>query len=311
MSSKVLYTLILFLVSQISFSQRIQSRKKYIETYRELAIIEMQRTGVPASIKLAQACLESNNGNSLLSRKSNNHFGIKCKSNWTGKRTFHDDDSRNECFRAYRSVEESYIDHSNFLAANPRYSKLFRLKITDYKGWARGLKQAGYATNPHYAESLIRIIEENKLYRYDQLADIGQIGRFSSGRGSRVNGLVNPFLSQEVVLRNGLKTIVVKAGNSMVNLAKRFGLKTWELYHYNDYPYDYVPRENEILYLERKTRKTPRGKETHVLESGETMHYVSQVYGIKLNPLLRRNRMDKKEMPPAGTVIYLRHKRPR
>lgn len=305
-------TTVFLLFCQITFSQRIYTRQEYIEMYRELAVMEMQRTGVPASITLAQACLESANGNSELSRKSNNHFGIKCKTTWTGKRAYHDDDERNECFRKYNSVEESFIDHSNFLSANTRYAGLFKLKITDYKGWAHGLKRAGYATNPRYAEELIRIVEENKLYLYDQVTDVGQLGRFNNRGISNANHqLINPYQTRKVALRNELRTIIVKAGDTMESLAAEFNLKPWQMYHYNDYPYGRQPVKNEILYLEPKARKTPKGLETHVLESGETMHYISQVYGIKLKPLLRRNRMNKDENPPVGTVIYLRNKSPR
>ncbi len=145
------------------------SRKEYIDTYKEIAIREMHRSGIPASITLAQGCLESSNGNSVLSRKSNNHFGIKCKSDWKGARTYHNDDKLNECFRKYRSVEESYIDHTNFLLENPRYGYLFRISHTDFKAWAKGLKAAGYATDPKYAHRLIKIIEDEDLHMFDNV----------------------------------------------------------------------------------------------------------------------------------------------
>lgn len=309
MIRKAVFAIIFILFYQISFSQRIYSRKEYIERYRELAVLEMQRTGVPASITLAQACLESNNGNSELSRKSNNHFGIKCKNTWNGKRVYHDDDERNECFRKYNSVEESFMDHSNFLSASPRYNDLFTLDITDYKGWAHGLKRAGYATNPRYADELIRIVEENQLYLYDQVTNPKQLGRFKNEKIADTNHpLINPYQTRKVVLRNNLKTIIVKSGDTMETLAQEFNLKPWQMYKYNDYPYGRQPVENEILYLEPKARKAVKGHETHILENGETMHYVSQAYGIRLKPLLNRNRLNKGENPPAGTVIYLRNR---
>jgi len=311
MSKIAVFTIVFLLFCQVTFSQRIFTREEYIQTYRELAVLEMQRTGVPASITLAQACLESGNGNSELSRKSNNHFGIKCKNTWNGKRVYYDDDERNECFRRYNSVEDSYIDHSNFLSASPRYSSLFHLRITDYKGWAHGLKRAGYATNPHYAEQLIRIIEENNLYLYDQVTNVKQLGRFKNKGITHAGSLINPYMTRKVVLRNDLKTIVVKAGDAMESIARELNMKPWQLYRYNDYSYGRQPVENEILYIEAKARKAAKGNEIHVLESGETMHYVSQAYGIKLNLLLQRNRLRKNENPPVGTVIYLRNKRPR
>jgi len=149
--------LFLFYITTIAI-QAQYSQQDYIRKYQLLAIEEMGRSGIPASIKMAQAILESGNGNSQLSKKSNNHFGIKCKSNWQGQRVYHDDDEKGECFRKYDSVEDSYIDHTNFLVGNPRYAFLFALPPDDYKGWAKGLKEAGYATNRHYDKALIRII---------------------------------------------------------------------------------------------------------------------------------------------------------
>jgi len=311
MSGKALLTFAFILFYQITFSQRITSRGEYIQIYRTLAVMEMQRTGVPASITLAQACLESNNGNSELSRRSNNHFGIKCKNTWTGKVVYYDDDERNECFRRYNSVEESYIDHSNFLSANPRYSDLFMLDITDYKGWARGLKKDGYATNPRYAEHLIRIIEEYRLYMYDQILDQQQLAGLRKKSSVDSRNLINPYQVRKVVLRNGLKSIVVKAGDTTEAIAQEFNLKSWQIENYNDYPKGRQPVENEIIYLERKKNRADKGQETHVFENDDSMHYISQLYGIKLKQLYRRNRMDFGEKPEPGTVIYLRHKKPR
>jgi len=297
----------------VGFSQRVFTREEYIQKYRTLAVHEMQRCGIPASIKLAQACLESSNGNSELSRKSNNHFGIKCKSTWTGKRVYHDDDMRNECFRHYNSVEESFIDHSNFLMANPRYGELFQLDITDYKSWARGLKKAGYATAPHYAESLIKIIEDNKLYVYDHVVNDQQLNMITNNGKTQqsTKNLINPYPSRKVVFRNGLKSIVVKAGDTPQSIVDEFDMKVWELYKYNDLPDDHRLQVNEILYIVPKRNKAIRSSETHVFQADETMHYVSQRYGIRLKKLYRLNRMRYGERPVAGTVIYLRDKAPR
>ena len=158
----------LLLATAMVWGQKL-TRTEYIEKYAETAVREMKATGIPASITLAQGCLESGNGNSTLATKANNHFGIKCHKNWKGKTIRHDDDEKNECFRSYRSADESFRDHSDFLRYSDRYAALFNLELTDYKGWAYGLQKAGYATARTYAESLIRIIEENELYRYDKL----------------------------------------------------------------------------------------------------------------------------------------------
>jgi len=142
----------------------------YIERYKQTAIAEMVRAKIPASITIAQGILESNAGTSVLSLKSNNHFGIKCKDEWGGDKYYHDDDRPQECFRVYKNVSESYADHSDFLLTRPRYAPLFQLPVTSYKYWAYGLKEAGYATNPKYATLLIGYIEEYKLFELDQAA---------------------------------------------------------------------------------------------------------------------------------------------
>lgn len=311
MTRKISLLISLCLFVLVSSAQRIYSREEYIQKYRTLAVHEMQRCGIPASIKLAQACLESGNGNSELSRKSNNHFGIKCKSNWTGKRVYHDDDLRNECFRHYNSVEESFIDHSNFLVNNPRYGELFTLNITDYKGWARGLKKAGYATAPHYAESLIKIIEDFNLDAYDHVLS-DELDKIPSdtNAGKSVN-LVNPYQNRKVVFRNGLKSIVVQSGDTPEKIAQTFDLKAWELYNYNDLPNDHRLQVNEILYIVPKHNKALQAFNTHRIEAGESMHYISQRYGIRLKKLYRMNRLKYGELPKTGTTIYLRDRAPR
>lgn len=170
-------TLYLFLVVVLhfqSFAQNTAGRQEYINKYAQIAMDEMKRVGIPASITLAQGCLESGNGKSMLAEKANNHFGIKCHSTWTGKKIYKDDDAKNECFRVYKDADESFVDHSDFLKNGQRYAFLFELKPDDYKGWAKGLKKAGYATNPHYPERLITIIEESELYKYDEMVLSGK-----------------------------------------------------------------------------------------------------------------------------------------
>ena len=312
MIRKTSLSICFLVITLVGFSQRINTRQEYIKKYAELAVSEMIRSGVPSSITLAQACLESGDGNSTLSIKSNNHFGIKCKSNWRGKRVYHDDDAKGECFRKYNSVEESFIDHTDFLMVNPRYAELFTLNMTDYKGWARGLKKAGYATNPHYASHLIEIIETNKLYLYDEGLNQSQIARIQqTQQPADGRNLINPYQTRKVVLRNGLKSIVVKKGDTFQRIAQEFKLKEWEIYTYNDYQKGQQPRENEILYIEPKRRKAEKKHQTHRLEADDTMHFIAQRYGIKLKRLYRLNRLDQGERPDVGAVIYLRDKKPR
>ena len=315
MYKKITAVIAIFIFTLSAFSQRITTRDQYIDTYSSLAVREMLRSGVPASITLAQGCLESGNGNSRLSVKSNNHFGIKCKSSWKGKRVYHDDDRKNECFRHYRTVEASYIDHSNFLMSNPRYGSLFELDITDYKGWAKGLKKAGYATASHYATELIRIVEENKLYLYDQGLDKAELARIEKNGihdPKKSNGqLINPYKKRKTVLRNGLKTIAVKSGDSFEKIAQEFGLKAWEIYAYNDYSSKRKLQVNEIIYIQPKQKRADKKHQTHRFKKGESMHFIAQRYGVKLKPLFRRNRMKQGQLPVAGSVIYLRTKKPR
>jgi len=289
------------------------TRKQYIEKYQYLAIEEMNRSGIPASIKMAQACLESSNGNSVLSTKSNNHFGIKCKSNWTGKSVKHDDDEQNECFRKYNSVEESYIDHTNFLMSSPRYFSLFQLKPDDYVGWAHGLKKAGYATANDYAQRLIKIIEDNQLYRLDYKITNEQLAASQHKKLNTkevINNLfLNPYQSHQITKRNNLKTVAAREGDTYEIIAQEFGEKAWELYKFNDQPEGYRPQKNEVIYIEVKHRKASKSELTHKVEAGETMHYISQLYGIKLNPLYKRNRMKYGEQPRTEELINLRNRR--
>ncbi len=302
--------IILITVSLFSYSQI--TRNEYIQRYQILAIEEMARSGIPASITIAQGCLESANGSSELSKKSNNHFGIKCKKGWKGKKVYYDDDAKNECFRKYRTVEDSYVDHTNFLLNNQRYASLFELKTTDYKGWAHGLKKAGYATNKKYAHKLIHIIETNKLYRldykisYDELMAFEQKQMGSEGISNSLS--INAFQSHEIIKRNHVKSVVARRGDTYEIIAQELGLKEWVLYKYNDQSAGYRPRQNEIVYIQQKKGKTKKDNLSHRVEQGDSMHYISQLYGIKLNKLYRRNRMKKGQQPSTGQIIYL-HKR--
>ncbi|WP_297088236.1 glucosaminidase domain-containing protein [uncultured Draconibacterium sp.] len=305
-------TLLLTLLVINVFSQRI-TREEYIRKWQLLAIEEMNRSGIPASITMAQGCLESGNGNSELSLKSNNHFGIKCKKSWKGKKVYYDDDRKNECFRSYRTVEDSYIDHTNFLMQNQRYASLFQLKHTDYKGWAKGLKKAGYATAHDYDKRLIRIIEENKLYRLDKKMTFNQIEVQTAHNvlDTDTSGklTITPFNSHEVTKFNRVKAVVAQKGDTYEILAQELGLKDWELYKFNDQRPGYRPVPNEVVYIKPKKNKTQKNKLTHRVQEGETMHYISQLYGIKLKPLYRRNGLKKGQQPRPGQVIYLRKKK--
>lgn len=299
----------------------------YIERYKDLAISEMKRTGVPASITLAQGMVESDYGRSTLATKANNHFGIKCHNDWTGPLIRHHDDKRNECFRKYDRPEDSFYDHSDFLVSGSRYRSLFDLKITDYKGWAHGLKKAGYATNPDYANMLIRKIEEYSLYVFDSDSYASDRGNNKSGHseteavnsGSPVDsGKVSSdtenisvvATESRIMENNRIRYIIVKDGETKETLEKKFQLLRWELARYNELERDFVPVPGQILYLQPKRDKAEPGKVTHTVSEGETIYFISQKYGIKIDKLYEMNRMEKGLEPAAGEKVWLRDIKP-
>ena len=300
------------LITSAFLSHAQYTREEYIRKYQLLAIEEMGRSGIPASIKMAQAILESGNGNSQLARNSNNHFGIKCKTGWKGQKVYHDDDERGECFRKYKSVHESYIDHTNFLMTSPRYAFLFTLPPDDYKGWARGLKQAGYATAGHYDRTLIKIIEDHKLHRLDYKQTFSPLVAQKSPQNSNIsnNLTINLYDQRQVIKVNNLEAVLASPGDTYEILAQGLGMDAWELYKFNDLPQGYKPQPNEVIYIESKNRKARRKTQFHTADTGETMHYISQMYGLKLKPLLRRNRMKSEEQPQPGDTVYLRKRKP-
>ncbi len=276
-------------------------RALYIEKYKETAIRQMEQFGIPASIILSQAALESGNGTSRLATKANNHFGIKCH-NWSGKTIRHDDDAKNECFRKYSSPEESFMDHSLFLTQRARYRDLFKLDIKDYKGWAIGLSKAGYATNPQYAQLLISIIEKYSLYTLDSRHNYS----------ISANHIQNQTFSESIPLKravyknNSVRFIITTSYDSYSSIAKEFGLFRKELMRFNDIENE-LPLEAGIpLYIEKKRRKLKKGHNIHIVSSGETMHDISQQYGIRLRNLYKINDMKEGEIITPGIEIKLR-----
>ena len=272
---------------------RNKQYEAYIKKYRDIAVEEMRKYHIPASITLAQGLLESGAGQSTLARKSNNHFGIKCGSDWDGKSVRYDDDARNECFRAYKHPKQSYEDHSKFLASRSRYAFLFKLKITDYKGWAKGLKKAGYATDRRYAQRLIDIIELYDLHLYDTKKGLKWMKD-------------NPNPHQPYIA-NGLVYIVVRPGDTWKSISKEFDVSRKKLRKYNDLYKGYVLQPGDILYLEKKNRKADKEHVVHVLRAGESMYSISQKYGIRLKNLYKRNKMEPDSpAPEVGTILRLR-----
>jgi LysM repeat protein len=307
------YFLIGFYFNFIStFSFARISATEYIDTYKYEAINEMLEFGIPASITIAQGILESDCGNSPLAINAFNHFGIKCHVGWTGPTYIQDDDKKNECFRVYNDPRESYRDHSLFLKERTRYADLFKLEITDYKAWAKGLKQAGYATNPVYAEKLIKIIEENQLFKYDQIKNIKAIKHLREKEKfheilteEEIEMLKEVLVNKhEVKINNKTKCTIAQKGDTYFHIAKEFDLDVRLLHRYNDLPKTDLLSTGQYIYL--KPKRSNADTDFHTVKSGENMHAISQLYGIKLKKLYRKNNMDLGTEAAVGEILSLR-----
>ncbi len=298
---KKLFISIAFLLSflsshaQISWNQQYQH---YINQYKNVAIDQMNRWKIPASITLAQGLLESGAGKSRLARQANNHFGIKCHG-WTGKKTYENDDRRNECFRAYSSVYESYEDHSRFLASGQRYQGLFRLSTKDYKGWAKGLKAAGYATNPRYAQSLIDIIELYRLYEYDSGKDFDKYV-FKMSKQADFDYEVKSF--------NKNYYVIARSGDSFRTIGKAMKVSYRKLAKINERDKNDTLEEGEIVWLKRKRKNAPKDYKgrLHYVRVGESMYSISQTYGIRLKSLYKLNDLEPTYQIRVGDGLRLR-----
>ena len=320
-----------------------QTRNKdfvaYIIQYGEWAMAEQQRTGIPAAIKMAQGILESGAGKGSLVQRSNNHFGIKCKSTWTGLTAYHDDDAKDECFRAYPSAQESYEDHSNFLKNGLRYAFLFDIPVTDYKGWAEGLRKAGYATNPKYAAILCRVIETYNLY---ELTEFASSGRFlhedwaallqdsyhqapniaAAAKIETVSKIAvisqpvqNPELAKttedtrikivpyQVLSMNNLNAVYIPENSSWSILSAKLNIPVENILKFNDLLADAEPVPGKLVYLQEKNDQAP--VKSYKTKKEESLWSVSQYLGIKLEKLAHLNHIPVLDLLPAGTTIIL------
>ncbi|CAN5558739.1 glucosaminidase domain-containing protein [soil metagenome] len=333
-----LSVLIILLFTAPCLAQKPEVVIEYINNYQQYAIAEQLRTGIPAAITMAQAIHESGAGQGDLALKSNNHFGIKCKSNWTGDRVFHDDDSLGECFRAYNNVADSYRDHSDFLITGKRYSFLFDLDPTDYKNWANGLKQAGYATNPKYQQILQKIIEDNDLETLTETA----MRQSANGNeniwlaSSKTNtpainnaptriteneAIVTPeknkaekketiVASQQGIFKiNHCRAVFVPTGSSLRKIAVQYGLTFNQLLAFNDIIATEKLVSNQVMFLEEKKKKG--GNKVHEVQKGETSWLISQQEGLRLDKLLAYNRLASTTKLKAGQLLYLKGHAPK
>jgi LysM repeat protein len=322
-SRKFVLTSLFIVLGNLLFGGSLQenTRQQYIDMFAQMAIQEMNEYHIPASITMAQACLESRDGNSILAVQANNHFGIKCNSSWTGPSIRQNDEERNECFRKYKDVIESFRDHSRFLTGGMRYQFLFDYHIKDYKKWAYGLKKAGYATDPQYPQRLINIIEKYQLDKldtyYNSTKRYVSPERFVKGskstkkykRSSGIDGFsIDPYQERNIEKRNGAKAFIAKEGDTYEQIAIEFSLKDWEIYKYNDVEKGAVPETGSIVYIQGKRGSAPRGNDFHILKEGETLWSVAQWYGVRMDALYRKNRMNPGEEPKPGQQISLRKK---
>lgn len=302
--SKILLSLVLLLSFHLPLCAQIRRNptwQAYIDKYKSLAIQQMHKHNIPASITLAQGLFESGAGQSQLAKRSNNHFGIKCHNDWTGRRTYSDDDKKDECFRVYSSVKDSYEDHSRFLQA-PRYSRLFKLGRHDYKGWAKGLKACGYATLPTYAERLISVIELYELYVYDG--------------DKKGHPYISPDDYHQLYLVNSLDCLRAREGDTWETIAqemkqRHIKVSARKLRRYNEAPdKDFFPTPGTLIFLQKKRSHADKVQYDknywHHVKAGESMYEIAQLYGIRLKKLYKLNFRPADYVPEAGDLLRVR-----
>jgi len=314
-------SLLLFVMLLAEFSLTAQdkmTRQDYVEEYSIWAVQEMESAGIPASITIAQGILESSSGNSLLTRKANNHFGIKCHKGWAGKGYYMDDDAKDECFRVYKSAHHSFQDHSAFLSTRSRYASLFILEPDDYMGWARGLKKAGYATNPKYADLLIRIIDDLGLTAYDEISSERLIALSKernrtistsdvASANTATNYIPDAAKDGKLIEINGVPAVLAGEDESLLSLAVRYNVDRRLLAKYNELKGNKDLATGSIVFMKPKKRKGD--VDMHIVKAGESMYQISQMHGVKIANLYKRNLMNKDKQPVVGELVYLRKKR--
>ncbi len=316
---KILSLFILFFTVIYCNAQRITA-EEYISKYKDIAISEMKRSGIPAAITLAQGLLETESGNSELVKKSNNHFGIKCKNNWTGATVSHDDDLQGECFRAYQTPEESFRDHSDFLRGNARYSALFKLDATDYDGWAHGLKRAGYATNPQYPQILIKNIEQYNLQQYSlkglnesPAVDPGNVKEDSAAtvvNSAPVNDVKDSSsetildVPDKILTINNCKCVLAGKGLSLLVIAIKNRINLNKILEYNEMAEDGILGQDQYVYLQKKSKTGE--KDYYIVQEGDAIYDVAQKNGIQLQYLLDYNNLKDGDKAIAGSKLFLK-----
>jgi LysM repeat protein len=333
---RLLLSFILLFTTFISRSQDAEVIQSYINKYKDIAIAEMERTGVPASIKLAQGIHETMAGTSVLVLKSNNHFGIKCKATWTGQSVSHDDDAKGECFRKYNSSLASYRDHSDFLKGSERYASLFKLDPLDYAGWAYGLKKAGYATNPRYPQVIIQLVQDYNLQDYTLIALGKRPAKVEAFAKAPLEKNENDFIPAVAVVKteetvktitpepenikkqpqypfgefkiNETRVIYAKRETPFLSIAQQYNIPLARIFEFNEMAESETLAKDQLIYLQRK-RKTGNN-EFHIVKTGETLHEIAQEEAIRIESLLEYNQFRKNMRTATGQQLYLRGKAP-
>lgn len=301
---------LMFLISSNIYSQNnYNSYTAYIQKYSSLAVEQQKKHKIPASITLAQGLLESGAGFGTLAAKSNNHFGIKC-SDWQGEKVYHDDDEKGECFRKYNDVRESYEDHSLFLKNRTRYASLFNLNSNDYKAWAQGLKAAGYATDPNYANKLIQLIENYDLQQYDNgfsnsyTEKSNKIEKSDFGKKRNKNTLEE--FPHDLFLNNGVECVFSQPGDTYASIAAEYNLSEEKILKFNDLSVSENLTPNTVVYIRKKKNKSSKEFTNHMVQTGENLYRISQKYAIKLQKLYDINHISYNKGATVGMTLKLR-----
>jgi len=307
----IILTLITVNVAFIQGQSQANLRLEYINKYKNLAIYHQKEYKIPASIKLAQGILETAAGTSRLAREANNHFGIKCKEEWRGARVYHTDDAPNECFRAYKSAEDSYLDHSLFLSQRIYYVSLFKLDLLDYKGWANGLQKCGYATDPNYGRKLIQIIEQYDLHAYDKMTAIERRPVYDDIYNVKPN---QPRFPDRIVLKrriyetNGIFYITAQPDDTYAIIADDARMRLKRLLKFNEVTKERQLMTGDIVFLQNKKKQASREHLIHIVRAGESMYSISQIYGMKLKSVYQFNKLKGDYVPKPGDILKVRKK---
>ena len=312
LTATILLTMNFFCLQGQVKRARVPSFEDYIHKYKNIAIKHQKEYKIPASIKLAQGLLETAAGTSRLAREGNNHFGIKCKPEWTGGKMYHDDDAKGECFRTYKSAEDSYLDHSKFLSERIYYVSLFDLDIYDYKGWAHGLYECKYATDKLYGAKLIRLIETYELYKYDKVNIADEIRikddiyEIKLETPDKKEYLEAKSWRRRIYQTNNIHYITAQQNDTYEAIANDMHMRLKKLLKYNEVTKEHKPKNGDIVHLQAKKKYASKGNSIYIVKKGDSMYSISQLYGMRLKSLYKLNKLKNDYIPKQGDTLKVR-----